>query len=140
MTMRTFIHSKRKSADAVALLDCGATENFMNLQYAKWLGLPIQRLEHPRPLLNVDGTTNKAGALQFCTDLGVQTGEKRVKLRFFLSDLGENKIILGYPWFAAMQPKIDWARGWLDHSQLPIILRSNDALKARFTLRTVKAP
>jgi hypothetical protein len=38
-----------------------------------------------------------------------------------LSNLGENKAILGYPWFAAMQPKIDWKRGWIDHSQLPII-------------------
>ena len=72
------MHSKRKRADAIALLDSAATENFMNFQYAKWLGLPLQKLPHPRPLLNVDGTYNKAGALQYCTDLGVQTRDKRV--------------------------------------------------------------
>ena len=32
------------------------------------------------------------------------------------------KAILGYPWFAAMQPKIEWAWGWIDSSQLPLIL------------------
>src|ERR1700682_5918576 len=36
-----------------------------------------------------------------------------------------------------MQPKIDWKCGWIDHSQLPIVLRSHDAAKARFTPRTI---
>jgi hypothetical protein len=30
-------------------------------------------------------------------------------MQFFLTDLGEQKVILGYPWFTAMQPKVDWA-------------------------------
>ena len=47
-------------------------------------------------------------------------------------DLGENKAILGYSWFAAVQPKIDWKKGWIDSSQLPIILRANNAKRARF--------
>jgi hypothetical protein len=46
--------------------------------------------------------------------------------------LGENKVILGYPWFAAFQPWIDWKKGWIDHSQLPVILRSPDAAQAQF--------
>jgi RNase H-like domain found in reverse transcriptase/Reverse transcriptase (RNA-dependent DNA polymerase) len=54
--------------------------------------------------------------------------------------LGENKAILGYPWFAAMQPKIDWKRGWIDHSQLPIIFRTPDAARAHFSPRTINAP
>jgi hypothetical protein len=39
-------------------------------------------------------------------------------LHFFLSDLGEHKAILGYPWFATVQPNIDWKKGWIDHTQL----------------------
>src|ERR1700747_588888 len=53
-------------------------------------------------------------------------------MRFFLTDLGKNHIILGYPWFAAFQPNINWARGWIDHAQLPLILRTSDATRARF--------
>ena len=122
MTIRFFIHSIAKRAEAVALVDSGATENFMNLTYAKWLKLPIKRMETPRKLFNVDGTENKSGELKFYTDLLVRTGGTTNTLRFFLSDLGEHKAILGYPWFAAVQPKIDWKRGWIDHAQLPIIL------------------
>jgi len=94
----------------------------MNLTYAKWLKLPIKNLEKPRKLFNIDGLLNKSGDLKYYTDLEVQTGTGRTNLRFFLSDLGEHKAILGYPWFAAVQPKINWKREWIDSSQLPIIL------------------
>ncbi len=59
-------------------------------------------------------------------------------LRYFLSNLGENWVILGYPWFTATQPKIDWAKGWISHNQLPIVLQSLDATKAWFLPRQVQ--
>jgi hypothetical protein len=127
MTIHTFIHLRLKRAKAVALLDSGATENFMNLEYAKYLQMPIKCLKEPRKLYNVNGTPNWSGELQYFVDIQMQTGTQRSTLRFFLSNLGENKIILGYPWFVAFQPRIDWKRGWIDHGQLPIILHSTDA-------------
>ena len=122
MTVHFFIHLKSKRAKSITLVDLGATENFMNLEYMKYLKLPIKKLSEPRKLFNVNGTTNRDGELQFFTDLQVQTGTQCMNLHFFLSNLGENKAILGYPWFAAVQPRIDWKMGWIDHAQLPIIL------------------
>jgi len=58
MTIHTYIHLSPKRVESTALLDLGATENFMNLDYAKWLNLPIKRLNAPHPLFNVNGTTN----------------------------------------------------------------------------------
>jgi hypothetical protein len=105
-----------KRAEIVALIDSGATENFLNLSYAKWLRLPIKTLKTPRKLYNVDGTENKAGELQYYTDLEMRTETMITKLHFFLSNLGEHKAILGYPWFTVVQPNIDWKRGWIDHT------------------------
>ena len=96
MTVRCYIHSIAKRAEITALVDSGATENFMNLTYAKWLRLPIKRLPNPRKLFNVNGTENKAGELLFYMDLQVRSGGQNTMLRFFLSDLGEHKAILGY--------------------------------------------
>jgi len=135
MTVRTYIHSPRKRAETTALLDSGATKNFMNLAYAKWLKLPIQTLRYPRPLFNVDGSTNKQGDLKFYSDLVVRTGTTRKNMRFFLSDLGNHQLILGYPWFAAYQPKVDWARGWIDVSQLPIVISVPDTPKTHSSPR-----
>ena len=132
MTIRIYLHSASKRAETTALVDSGATENFLNLGYARWLKLPIKQLPQPRKLFNVDGSLNRAGELRFYTNLSVRMGLDQTKLRFFLTELGEQKAILGYPWFAAVQPKIDWRRGWIDHTQLPIILRTPDAAKARF--------
>jgi hypothetical protein len=94
----------------------------MSLDYAKYLHLLIKTLKEPRKLFNVDRTPNHTGDLKYFTDLTTRTGTKLTMLRYFLSDLGDNKVILGYPWFAATQPKIHWARGWITYDQLPIVL------------------
>jgi hypothetical protein len=60
----------------------------MSLNYAHWLGLPLLKMPKPRNLFNVDGTLNRLGSLKFYTDLSMQTGGHRTKMRFFLSDLG----------------------------------------------------
>src|SRR6266446_4467447 len=132
MTVCVFIHSAARRAETVSLLDSGAMENFLNLEYAKWLHLPIKQMPHPRKLFNVDGTENKAGQLWYYMDLAIHTGSTYTNMRFFLTELGEHKALLRYPWFAATQPKIDWKRGWIDHTQLPIVFKAPDAAKARF--------
>ena len=71
MTVRIFIHSNSKRAKTISLLDSGATKNFLNRNYAKWLKLPIKKLPFPRKLFNIDGTENKARQLQFYTNLAI---------------------------------------------------------------------
>jgi len=105
------MQSKSKRAETIALLNSGATENFMSLDYAKHLHLPIKTFKEPRRLFNINRTPNKAGDLKYYTNLTTRTGTQARMLQYFLSDLGDSKVILGYPWFAAAQPKIDWARG-----------------------------
>jgi len=140
MTVHVFIHSNTKRAKTISLLDLGATENFLNLDYTKWLNLLIKWLPFPRKLFNVDGTENKAGQLQFYTDLAIWTGPTTTTMRFFLTQLGEHKAILGYPWFAAIQPKINWKRGWIDHTQLPIVFKAPDTAKAQFVPQSINKP
>jgi hypothetical protein len=78
---------------------------------------------------------NKSGKLKYYMDLNVWTGKNMTMLWFFLSDLGEHKVILGYPWFTATQLRINWKKEWIDHSQLPIVLRAPNAQKATFIPR-----
>ena len=85
---------------------------------------------------------NKTGKLKYYTDLNIQTGQNMTTLQFFLSDLGEHKVILGYPWFVATQPRIDWKRGWINHAQLPIVIQAPNTQKAIFVpgIRNVPQP
>jgi hypothetical protein len=133
MSIRVYIHTASKRAETPALLDTGATENFINHQYATHLRLPVKRLQNPRKVYNVDGTPNKKGEIQFYTDLEVRTGERKTNMRFFLTELGPQRMILGYPWFVAVQPRIDWAKGWIDYDQLPVVLKTQNAHQTTFS-------
>ena len=73
-------------------------------------------------------------------DLQFKTGAQTMNQRFYLSDLGGHKAIFRYPWFAAFQPRVDWKRGWINMSQLPIVLSALNAAKATYTLRTKNVP
>ena len=39
-----------------------------------------------------------------------------------------------------MQPRIDWAKGWLDYDQLPIVIKTTDTHKAVIVRRNELTP
>jgi hypothetical protein len=98
-------------ATASALVDSGATENFVDFRTAERWGMPRKVLPKPRPIVNVDGTENKAGMVTEACILEVEhEGEQRLQ-RFYITDLGFDRILLGYPWLSTFNPKIDWKTG-----------------------------
>ena len=137
MTLKVFVNTRSIRAETSALLDCGATENFVHIDYARKRRLPVKILATPRKIINVDGTANVQGDIRFYTDLQVQQGKRRVLLRFFLTDIGDRDFILG---FAAIQPNIDWARGWIASEQLPVIFRTKDSQQLQLVPRQVNVP
>ena len=80
MSIKVYLHTSSKQAKTSALLDSGATENFINYQYVQQLRLPVKGLATPRKVFNVDGTTNQKGDITFYSDLEVRTGEKRTNM------------------------------------------------------------
>ena len=69
-------------------------------------------------------------------DLNVQTGKKQNKMRFLITDLGHEDLILGYPWLATFEPKFSWADGTINVENLPVIVRSLD-WETRLTKTTI---
>ena len=108
MTIRFYVHAKEEQAIDIALIDSGATENFMKLLYAQKLKIPLRELLEPQMVYNVNGTPNLGGEVKYYTDLNVQMGNDYMLFQFFLTDTGTSKVILGYPWMSAIQPRIDW--------------------------------
>ena len=66
----------------------------------------------------------------------MQTGKKQNKMRFLITDLGHEDLILGYPWLATFKPKFSWADGTIDMANLPVIVRSLD-WETRLTKTTI---
>src|ERR1700744_3990542 len=57
-------------------------------------------------------------------DLSVHMGQKQNKMRFLVTDLGHEDLILGYPWLATFEPKFGWADGTINTEYLPVIVKS----------------
>ena len=56
-------------------------------------------------------------------DLSIQTGKKQTKMRFLITDLGHEDLILGYPWLATLEPGFSWADSTIDTEHLPVIVK-----------------
>ena len=102
------IHGK---AAERALIDSGATDNFIDQRTAKRLHLTPRQLKQPRLLYNVDGTENLSGRVTSYCDLLITRGKDESVQRFFLANLGKDRIILGFPWLHHFNPQIDWSKG-----------------------------
>ena len=71
-------------------------------------------------------------------DLSVQTGKREETMQFLVTSLGNEDLILGYPWLTTFEPQFNWTNGVIDTSYLPVVIRSIDwkSLKIRPTIAT----
>ena len=63
-----------KTADLLAFIDCGATENFISKKFVEEHKLRTQQLLVPKILHNANGGPNKGGNITYYLDLEVSTG------------------------------------------------------------------
>ena len=106
----TLLKSSHSTTERQVLVDSGATDNFICNRLLKRLKIGKLQLKSPRTIWNIDGTHNKSGTIRECVNLLVWVRERRHEMRFLITDLGEDEIVLGYPWLAAFQPRINWGR------------------------------
>ena len=73
-------------------------------------------------------------------DLSVRTGKREETMRFLLTSLGNEDLILGYPWLTTFEPQFNWTNGVIDTSYLPVVIRSLDwnTLRIRPTIATTR--
>ena len=45
-------------------------------------------------------------------------------MKFLVTDLGEDGIVLGYLWLAAFKPKIDWKNAVLTEEMQPVVIKT----------------
>jgi hypothetical protein len=94
-----------------ALVNRGATDNFIDQWTVEKLNLGTWKIPMPRKVLNIDGTQNQAGLIEWSVHLHLRRGEQQIRTQFFVTNLGKDYIILGYSWLKAFNPNIDWKEG-----------------------------
>jgi hypothetical protein len=91
-----------------ALIDSGATANFIHHRIVRKYGLQCTPLRKPITVRNADNTLNRIGKLTHKLVTSMMVDGKTQSVHFFVSHIGEDDFILGYPWLATNNPNIDW--------------------------------
>jgi len=68
-----------------------------------------RKLAKPRKVQNVDSTPNKSGEILEAINLLVNNNDQKASHAFFVANIGRDDFILGYPFFEASNPNIDWS-------------------------------
>jgi hypothetical protein len=80
-----------------ALINSGAMENFIDYRTAVRWRLNTKDLWQPCKVYNVDGTENQGGIISKSCVLCVRRGEQQIAQQFYVTNLGQDRVILGYP-------------------------------------------
>jgi len=126
-------------ADIKALVDSGATDCFMSEKFIRRMKLGKRPLQRPRKIWNIDNTANQAGKITHYITLDIQTRGIRKTIQFLVTNIGNEDIILGYPWMAAYEPQFTWKNGVISERELPIILRDSQLAAMTSTELAIKA-
>ena len=113
-------YTNNRMAKGVALIDSGATHNFMDRRMVKRLQMGTKSLAIPQSIRNVDGTNNKDGTLTRYTDLWVTIDKQTQVQRFYIMDLAEDCTLFGFPWLQEFNPRINWKKGEISNAKVTI--------------------
>jgi predicted aspartyl protease len=102
-----------------ALLDCGATELFINKRYVDQNDLVTRKLDRPVPVYNVDGTRNVGGSITEEIDMIMSYKGHKERATFAVCDLGKEDIVIGLSWLKHHNPEINWRTGAIEMTRCP---------------------
>jgi len=91
-----------------ALLDFGATGNFIDRDFVQMKGINTQSISCPIPVYNVDGSPNKAGQISEVVDVVFHYKIYSERTLLAVSSLGRQNMILGYTWLKDHNPEVNW--------------------------------
>jgi hypothetical protein len=94
--------------NTTALMDCGASENFIDKAYAAANGIPTQRKAIPRRFLTVDGSDVAGGPVTYDAQMGKTINQHKEDIRLRCITIRNAPVILGLPWLKLHNPTIDW--------------------------------
>jgi len=97
-----------KECTTTALVDSGASENFIDKAYAEASGIPMQQKTTPRRVLTVDGSEVTSGPVIHDAQIYLTINHHEEDIHLHCITIGNTPIILGLPWLKLHDPVIGW--------------------------------
>jgi hypothetical protein len=90
-----------------AIIDSGATGNFMSPECKEKLRIPGRIKTEPVPIMGLNGELFKEKLDQETGDLAIDINDHKEMINFNVTKLGKYEIMLGIPWLSKHNLEID---------------------------------
>ena len=110
-----------------ALIDCGATGEFIDHEFVRAHELQTYQLPHPIGLYNADRSPNEIGKITEAIDLIVQYKGHKSWSKFYGLSVGDKATVLGHTWLAEHNPDINWCTGEVKLTHCPDYCRQAES-------------
>ena len=100
-----------KKWKTTAMIDCGASTNFIDRQYTKQQGIPLQEMDKRRETTAVDGRPLEGGPTTHHANATLEINEHKEDITLHNITIGGAPVILGRAWLRKHNPVVNWETG-----------------------------
>ena len=105
------LRGKNREVTINAMIDSGATDDFIDKGFCDKYGLRTTKKKTPREILLADGEISAMGPVTHIATVPMNIGSHREMNSFEVANLPNHEVILGMPWLRNHNPRIDWGQG-----------------------------
>jgi len=102
------LHGEKESVTINAMIDSGATEDFMDQEVCNKHGIKMIKAKNPREIYLADGKPSAMGPVTHMTNVPMDISGHRELATFQVANLQNHDVILGIPLLSEHNPTIDW--------------------------------
>ena len=102
---------ERTISNVHTLLDLGAGGTFIDKGFCRKYKISTFALEKPLSVYNVDGTPNRKETITQVAWFTIEINGVPFTIRWHVTKLGDQQMILGLLWLRLYNPQIDWDKG-----------------------------
>jgi len=102
------LHGGKESVTINAMIDSGATEDFIDREVCNNHGIKMIKAKNLREIYLADGKPSAMGPITHMTKVSMDISSHRELATFQVANLQNNEVLLGMPWLREHNPTIDW--------------------------------
>ena len=100
-------HGGKEIVTINAMIDSGATEDFIDQEVSNKHGIKMIRAKNPREIYLADGKPSAMGLVTHMTKVPMDISSHKELATFQVANLQNHEVILGMPWLRKHNPTID---------------------------------
>jgi len=105
------LHGINDSTTVNAMIDSGATEDFIDQEFCHKYKIRTTKAKNPREIYLADGEPSSMGPVTHIATVPMDIGAHSEITTFQVAKLQNHEAILGMPWLKNHNPRIDWGQG-----------------------------